>query len=90
MDSFVNVPDYGHGGWKVIVVAVLLIVMQLIMLCGRFASRRLQKVSLGADDYILTLSTIFTVGLCALAIACEFILNDFGGEMLIWSLQSRE
>ncbi len=62
--------DYGHGGWKVVVVAGLLIVMQSLMLAGRYISRRLKETSLAADDYVLVLATVFTVGLCGLAIAC--------------------
>ena len=71
MDSFVKITDHGHGGWKVAIVAAVLIVMQSLMLVGRYVSRRLRNVSLASDDYMLLLATIFTLALCALAIACE-------------------
>lgn len=71
MGNFINVSDYGHGGWKVVVVAAILILMQILMVTGRFVSRKMQKVSLAADDFILLLSSFLTIGLCALAIACK-------------------
>ena len=73
MDSFVYVTSYGHGGFKVVIVTVLLIVLQFLVVGGRFTSRRLQEVSLGTDDYVLLLATALTFGLCALAIACKLI-----------------
>lgn len=69
MGSSVNVASYDHGGFKVVVLAVLLIVMQLLMVGGRLTSRKLRKTGFGADDYVLLLATVFTLGLCALAIA---------------------
>ena len=72
MASFVDITSYGHGAFKVIVVAAVLILMQILMVGGRFLSRKLRKVSLAADDYVLLTATIFTVGLCALALACKF------------------
>ncbi|CAD6590074.1 MAG: hypothetical protein ASARMPRED_004547 [Alectoria sarmentosa] len=69
MDSFVYVASYGHGGFKVVVVTLLLIVLQFLVVGGRFTSRRLREVSLGIDDYVLLLATALTFGLCALAIA---------------------
>lgn len=63
--------SYGHGAFKVIIVAALLIVMQILMVGGRIVSRNMQKVSLAMDDYMLLIATIFTLGLCALALACE-------------------
>ena len=71
MSTSVSAADYGLGGWKVIIVAVLLIVMQLIMVAGRFVSRSLQKASLALDDYVLAVSAVVTVALCALAVACK-------------------
>ncbi|KAL8728219.1 MAG: hypothetical protein Q9181_005419 [Wetmoreana brouardii] len=38
------------------------------MVSGRCYSRRLQKVLLEADDYVLVLATLFTFALCAIAI----------------------
>lgn len=61
--------SYGHGAFKVIIVAALLIVMQILMVGGRIVSRNMQKVSLAMDDYMLLIATIFTLGLCALALA---------------------
>ncbi|CAF9936255.1 hypothetical protein IMSHALPRED_010522 [Imshaugia aleurites] len=69
MASFVDITSYGHGAFKVIIVAAVLILMQILMVGGRFLSRKLRKVSLAADDYVLLTATIFTVGLCALALA---------------------
>lgn len=71
MGSFVNVSSYDHGGFKVVIVAVLLIVMQFLMVGGRLTSRRLRKVGFGADDYMLLLATAFSFALCALAVACK-------------------
>ena len=73
MGSSIDFADYGHGGWKVVIVAILLIVMQSLMVTGRYVSRRLRKVSLASDDYVLFLATVFTVGLCALALACMLL-----------------
>jgi len=71
MGSFVDVTDYGHGGWKVIIVAVLLIIIQILMVTGRFVSRKANKIALAADDYVLLFATVLTTGLCALALACK-------------------
>ena len=91
MGSSINFADYGHGGWKVVVVAVLLIVMQFLMVTGRYISRRIRKASLASDDYVLFLATVFTLGLCALALACKH--NPYPtkvSNILILSLQSQE
>ena len=69
MGSFTDLSDYGHGGYKVVVVASVLILMQSLMVCGRLLSRHLQKAMLAADDYILFIATTIGFGLCALAIA---------------------
>ena len=42
---------YAHGGYKVVVVASILILMKVLMVGGRLLGRRLQKVWLGVDDY---------------------------------------
>lgn len=70
MDSFVDITSYGDGAYKVIAVSALLIVMQILMVGGRFYSRSLRKVPLAADDYVLLTAAILTLGLCALALAC--------------------
>ena len=69
MGSFTDLHDYGHGGYKVVVVASVLILMQSLMVCGRLLSRHLQKAALAADDYVLFLATFIGFGLCALAIS---------------------
>lgn len=71
MASFVDITSYGHGAFKVVVVATLLIAIQLLMVGGRFLSRKLRKVPLAADDCVLLIATIATLGLCALALACK-------------------
>lgn len=58
MASVINIMDYGHDGYRVVLVAILMIVMQILMLTGRLVSRRLQKVMLGADDYVLVSATV--------------------------------
>ena len=50
--------QYGNGGWKVVVVAALLIFMQILMVCGRLVSRSLKKVRLSNDDYMLLTGTV--------------------------------
>ena len=93
MSSSAITADYGSGGWKVAVVAILLIVMQLIMLAGRLVSRKLQKASLAIDDFVLGLSTLFTVALCALAVACEYNAREIWCQkknMLNSAMQSLE
>ena len=72
MNSYLDITSYGHGAFKVIVVAVLLIFMQILMVGGRFISRKLKRVPLAADDYVLLTATIPTIGLCALALACKW------------------
>ncbi|KAL9020813.1 MAG: hypothetical protein Q9185_001997 [Variospora sp. 1 TL-2023] len=57
--SMANEVRYGNGGFKVVVVASVLIFMQFIMVFGRYLSRRLRKVLLEADDYVLSLATSF-------------------------------
>ena len=71
MGSLIDINSYGQGAFKVIVVAALLILMQSLMVGGRFVSRRLRKVPLAADDYVLLIATILTIGLCALALTCK-------------------
>ena len=71
MSSFVDITSYGDGAYKVLIVAALLIVMQILMVGGRFLSRKMRKVTLGADDYVLLAATVVTIGLCALALACK-------------------
>ena len=72
MAFFADSTSYGHGAFKVIIVAAVLILMQTLMVGGRFASRKLRKVSLAADDYVLLTAAIFSIGLCALALACKY------------------
>ena len=55
-----DVGDYSHGGYKVVVVASLLIFMSMLMVGGRLIGRQLQKVWLGIDDYVLILATVCT------------------------------
>lgn len=69
MHTFQGVADYGHDGYRVVVVASILIVMQSLMVGGRVLSRYLQKAALAADDYVLFAATTLGFGLCALAIA---------------------
>ena len=69
MGSFTYLSDYGQGGYKVVIVASVLILMSSLMVCGRLLSRHLQKAALAADDYVLFLATTMGFGLCALAIA---------------------
>lgn len=71
MVPFEDVNSYGQGGLKVVIVTVLLIVTQFLVVGGRLTSRRLRKVGFGADDYVLLLATAFSLGLCAIAIACK-------------------
>ncbi|KAL9603522.1 MAG: hypothetical protein Q9179_002167 [Wetmoreana sp. 5 TL-2023] len=52
---------YIEGGYKAVVVAAVLILMLFLMVSGRCYSRRLQKVMLEADDYVLVLATLFTI-----------------------------
>jgi len=56
--SFIDFAGFGNGGYKVVIVALLLVVMQTLMVTGRLVSRRLQKVVLGADDYVLIPATV--------------------------------
>ncbi len=72
LDSFVNVLDYKDGGYKLVIVAGMLIVMQILLVSGRFVSRRLNKSGLAEDDYVLLLAMVLTTGLCAIAITCEY------------------
>ena len=78
MDPFTDITSYGHGAFKVIIVAALLILMQCLMVGGRFLSRKLRKAPLAADDYVLLAATVLTIGLCALAIACKLNETSLG------------
>ena len=53
-----DVGDYSHGGYKVVIVASLLIFMSMLMVGGRLVGRQLQKVWLGMDDYVLIIATV--------------------------------
>lgn len=70
---FLGITDCGDGGWKVIIVAVVLISLQILMVTGRFSSRMLKKVGLKVDDYVLLFATAFTIVLCALALVCKLL-----------------
>ena len=69
--AFVDVTDFNHGGYKVVIVAGVLILMLLLMVTGRLVSRRLKRAGVAVDDYVLLVATILSIGLCAIAIACE-------------------
>lgn len=56
--SILKQNQYEDGGYKVAIVSAVLILMQLLMVCGRYYSRRLQKLLLQADDYVLSLATV--------------------------------
>ncbi|KAF6232604.1 hypothetical protein HO173_009272 [Letharia columbiana] len=86
MDSFVDITSYGHGAFKVTIVAAVLIVMQILMVGGRFVSRKLRKVPLAADDYVLLTAAILTVGLCALALAFPRI-GGIGAPIVITQME---
>ena len=58
MGTSMEVGDYSHGGYKVIIVATLLVIMQSLMVAGRFVSRRLKKTMLAADDFILVFAMV--------------------------------
>ena len=82
MDPFVDITSYGAGAYKVIIVAALLTVLQVLMVGGRFLSRKLRKVGLAADDYVLLTAAMLTLGLCALALACRSTLRRKQGRNL--------
>ena len=69
--TFMNSPNFEDGSYKTVMVAGILIIMQFLMVSGRFVSRRLNKAGQAADDYVLLLATPLTVGLCSIAIACR-------------------
>ena len=58
MDHPAEIANYGDGGYKAVVVCIILILMQLALVSGRCFARRLQKVLLEADDYVLLLATV--------------------------------
>ncbi|KAL9131012.1 MAG: hypothetical protein Q9217_000954 [Psora testacea] len=67
--AYFDAMHYGRGGWKVVVVAALLVLMQILMVCGRLVCRTLKKAGFSKDDYTLLMATVLTFGLCALAAA---------------------
>ena len=69
--AFVDVTAFSDGGYKVVIVAGVLIVMLFLMVFGRLISRRLNQAGMGADDYVLLIATVLSMGLCAIAIACK-------------------
>ena len=74
-----DITSYSDGAYKVIAVAALLIIMQILMVRGRFLSRKMRNVPLSADDYVLLTATILTIGLCALALACKLPRGTLSG-----------
>ena len=77
MASFQEITSYGDSAYKVIIVAALLIFMQICMVGARFVSRKLRKTAFAADDYVLLIAGILTIGLCALALACKSVEDPF-------------
>ena len=53
-----DVGDQGNGGWKVTVVASILVFMLLTMVLGRLVSRALKKSRLQNDDFMLLVATV--------------------------------
>lgn len=49
---------YGDGGYKVVVVCAILLLMQFLLVSGRYFSRKLQKLLLEVDDYVLLLAAV--------------------------------
>ena len=80
MASFADITSYGDGAYKVLIVAGLLVVMQILMVGGRFTSRKMRKASLAADDFVLLIAAAITIGLCALALACKSIQRRIKGS----------
>ena len=74
--AFVDVTAFSNGGYKVVIVAGVLIVMLFLMVSGRLISRRLTRAGMGADDYVLLIATVLSMGLCAIAIACKLSQKD--------------
>lgn len=70
---------YSDGGYKAVVVASVLVLMQFIMLFGRYYSRRLQRIMLEIDDFVLLLATLFTLALCAIGITFPRIAHAVHG-----------
>ncbi|KAL8953359.1 MAG: hypothetical protein Q9222_000786 [Ikaeria aurantiellina] len=70
MESDSLPPDYltADDGWKVTLVAVVLIVLQVLAVTARFSARRMQKAPLLADDYWIIPALVFGLALCILAI----------------------
>ena len=73
MASFADITSYSDGAYKVIIVAALLVALQILMVGGRFASRKIRKAPLAADDFMLLIAAALTIGLCAFALACKLI-----------------
>ena len=53
-----DITFYGDGGWKVTLVAAILIFMQILAVSGRIISRSMKKARLAVDDYVLILGTV--------------------------------
>ena len=53
-----EITSYGDGGWKVALVAAVLIFMQVLAVSGRIISRSMKKSRLALDDYVLILGTV--------------------------------
>jgi hypothetical protein len=55
-------------------VAITFIVLEIGVVIMRLASRRLIKIPLALDDYLILLALVFCLGLCALAIGTFCVL----------------
>lgn len=53
-----EITSYGDGGWKVTLVAAILIFMQVLAVSGRIISRSMKKARLAVDDYVLIFGTV--------------------------------
>ncbi|KAL9026495.1 MAG: hypothetical protein Q9196_004844, partial [Gyalolechia fulgens] len=70
---------YSDGGYSAVVVASVLVLLQFLMVGGRYFSRRVQKVKLEADDFALLLATLFTFALCAIGITFPRVARAVNG-----------
>ncbi|KAL8865719.1 MAG: hypothetical protein Q9174_006735, partial [Haloplaca sp. 1 TL-2023] len=88
--SIMDEARYLEGGYKVVVVAAVLLFMQSLLVTARCCSRRMQKITLEVDDYVLVLAALFTSALCAIAITFPRIARAGTQQDSVGSLSYEE
>ncbi|KAI1387685.1 uncharacterized protein F4822DRAFT_430431 [Hypoxylon trugodes] len=81
-------PGYAEetAGPRSVRVAIAFIVLDIVVVALRFATRLTYKVKLGLDDYIIIPALIFSLGMCAVTIL-EVKIADVGHHLAVLAVR---